>query len=393
MSESHDIAGRMKSWCDGVLLNSKVPSRQVLSRQPVVPLVTVFTAVATSALTLRLAGVRARPSMRGMYWPRRNRILFTLVSSLPLAGTMAQYGLAPQSNTVTALLFLAYFVVLDWCAVLSALLACSTFQVVADDVETMLGTADNRISMLLWLSRGADWKRQVPYTLLGAVISMVLLAFTSRDPGVQANLFIGPLSYICVFWTGCLVCNCAYWALHAVGLTFALRRMRGFSLSWPAPARTVGIEGAARTYRVAAFVGGLGTAVYSVPLFYISSVISRSQDIQVLKTGLLLLGVGTTILLGAITQIELSRIVWTARSSSLRRIEAALPGLAEVGDGKKLQESGAAQLLTLYAQICASPSTTVNDRTIVALLFGCYRSSTALHNSTACWLMRSFCRS
>lgn len=318
---------------------------------------------------LRFAGVEADSST--LRWPIRRQFRVILYCSLPVIIFALQALLTPATPFILiALGWSVYFVVLSWIGLMLSFLAWRIVHRAAIEIDDLLGTESNRQTLEGWLRSGLSERRQLSFTVLGAAGFPVLLLIVASVPQASTVFYIGPASYISVAIAGLVLSSAVYWVVTGIRIISKVRGNLELQVLWPAPGRTPGIEALARLSRLAGLLGGIGTAFFAVPVLWIDIQLADHPLVNLAKWICFGLALSTTLVVAIAPQVELSRTVARARTNSIRAIEAQLPSLADFTSSYPGSMSDFSQTLTLLSQISASPSTTVNDRTIVAILIG-----------------------
>lgn len=318
-------------------------------------------------LVLRLAGVRVRDNEP--YWHWRAPTPLLILSILPILMSFTIETIWPSGSPLISSYYgwHLFFIFINFLAVLFPWAGCRLFYGLTEDLDAML-TDDGRAMYHQW----ADWTtRRTPQVLAmttTAIGGVAALHIAQAVPGISARLYVTPTSYLATFLTSFLVANSIYWIIAGTVLGYLLTRAGRLNLMWAAPARTPGIESLAKCYRQSFYMSSIGTAVCMIPLLFWAYQLPASVELSAVKIALLVLSLTSTVAIAILPQWWLSSVVSHFRHESLRALQQELSkSITDVADWS---DKNISQLTSLIKAVGDSPSTTVNDRTVVALLLG-----------------------
>lgn len=328
----------------------------------------------SNVLCLKLAGLKLDESGT-LSWPKRRAIPLIVLLFLPLVGSLADPARWPPTpkRFVEYVILQCWFVVLEVVVIGVAYVGCRTFLALAPDLDRML-TERGLAAYNDWATDKLRAPSQVFALIAGGVLGVEALAFVEVTLGDRSRIHVTVWSYLAVFLAAALAGVGAYWAAHGAGLAIRLSKQGRLQLLWLVPVRTPGIERLSRCYREMFFCAVIGTSLYLAPFLYWTYNLQDSpttEDVHGWVTGanlaFIAAAIGVWVVLGAIPQWFLSRAVIRARLRDIRRLSRRLER-SRVNHGASASETLA--VAGLLKQASDSPTTTINDRTIAAVIVG-----------------------
>ena len=317
-------------------------------------------------LVLRLAGVDIAPDGAPRISLRR-ALPFLAASVVPIVLAILikpWHQPSPTQSLWAYFGWLAYFILLDVVTVLSAWFSCLGFYRITPDLDEAL-TDEGYAAYDAWAERNLSLRRQGRLMVATALLGVCALALADSAPSLHRNLYLSPASYIAVVWTAALASNCGHWLFHGTTLARHLTARCRIKLLWLAPARTPAIESLARVYRVSFYIASIGASLFLLPILTWSKGSGAGSSALVLVKVFLVCAAGALALgIAVIPQVCLSIAVIRERKATIKSLQKQLPGLDSELDGT------ISTLASLLKTVTDSPQSTINDRTIVALLLG-----------------------
>ncbi|MFI7550702.1 hypothetical protein ACIBQ2_13215 [Micromonospora sediminimaris] len=193
----------------------------------------------------RMLAVRlARLAHRGdPNWPGLLRALVpcALTASLPIHIELVARLFAPTYalHTLEAVSWVAILSALSMFGLLCAWWVWTHLAETAPHLDTMIREPGLRSALANVLIRSMSIRRQLAVTVIGAAGCCLLLRLI--QPYIVANLEMGPVSYLAIFWATLIGGNCAYWMAFFVFFASRILRSGELNLVWHSPASTPAI--------------------------------------------------------------------------------------------------------------------------------------------------------
>jgi len=321
-----------------------------------------------NVINLRMAGFRAHNGV--VNWKLSRAMPFAAMSISPflVAAVAARYEYVPTSEVNAYLGWIFYMLILGFVFVpLFARIGVSLFHGLTPALEEAL-TPEGRRAYDRW----ADfWTASTPQYVFAAVFGAgagIALKYASQaDTTGSVNIHVGIASYVSVVVTGFLVACGAYWSIGGSALSYMLSVPGRLRLSPYAPASTPGLEMLSRYYRLAFYAVSIGVALCMVPILSWAYASPGSWHLAWVKRVLFGVSVCTSLVVGIVPQLFLSRAVARERRISFNEVSTRLDTM-RIATGTATNEDSVhiAWLQTLTA----SRVSTLSESAIVGIVVG-----------------------
>jgi len=279
-----------------------------------------------------------------------------------LAIAMPAPGGLSSPTGVTYVCWQAYYAMLIISILLVARHAVGSAASATPDAVRSL-TPTGWLHYFAWSERSGSLRHQWGSAVGGAGCSTLAIAALAHT-SARKVLYLGPSSYVMVCMAGALAGCALYWLVRGVMLGRSLSGPENFELLWTMPARTPAVEQLSRIFRLGFYVASFAATLYSYPVLWLATRMPQSNDlIIIVKFGFLGAAAIGTLSIGVLPQLWVSKTVAVARRESIYRAAAAAAD-------ESLTPTEFNSMASLLKSIADTPASTINDRTVVGIIFG-----------------------
>lgn len=218
---------------------------------------------------------RARPELR---WNRKQCACFLALCLLPIPAAVLELSLQDHPHKLTTLSWIIYYCALDWLTFGLLVFMANIVLRNAEFITDLLASEEQRLRIRSLLARAALLRWQLTWTLFWALALNITLLILWGETDLSEHMYIGAVSHFQITWTCFILASGWYWMLALVVMAWRISQCDHLAWAEPAPARTPGIEGLARIYRVGALISGFGGLLHTIPLLWVTHVTHPPPD-------------------------------------------------------------------------------------------------------------------
>jgi hypothetical protein len=322
-----------------------VPTQRAATRPE---LTEVLTTGFHRVLTLRLARLAYRPRR----WPGVvvGAASASIAASWPLLLELVLYFTARRYALVSleAIGWVVATVLVNIAALVVTWRSWAMLHEAGPSVDELLASSTGRARLAGWLAAQLGGWRQLAVSLLAAGGACAMLGLAQS--AIQAQLEIGPVSYVAVAWTAFIGGNDAYWLIAVSRLGRRILRRRDLALVWHSPASTPGIVRLSTGYTF----GTAAILLLAIGIELLALQVSRYGDSVVLRTASItfpVLAAAAALIFGVLPHWWLYQAVRDARREVLRHL---CPPVA-VPPATPAEIAEAQARVSLYSMVESSP--------------------------------------